>query len=86
MCSTPQLLSTAFFLGHRASGRKIARRPSTARIAPPESYSPAIADVNDYLFRFALFVFVMRRLIASLFEARSSRNQYLTCSEYFDFL
>jgi hypothetical protein len=26
MCSTPQQLSTAFFFGHRASGRKIARR------------------------------------------------------------
>jgi hypothetical protein len=26
MCSTPQQLSTAFFSGHRASGRKIAHR------------------------------------------------------------
>jgi hypothetical protein len=55
MCSTPQQLSTAFFLGHRASGRKIARRTPAARIAPPESYSPVTPSVNDYLFRFALF-------------------------------
>jgi hypothetical protein len=56
MCSTPQLLSAALFLGHRASGRKIVRRTPSARIAPPESYSPVIFDVNDYLFRFALLL------------------------------
>jgi hypothetical protein len=52
---SPQLLSTALFLGTRAGGRKIARLPHRRELPRYKNYRPAGLDVNEYLFPFALF-------------------------------